>query len=106
MGNIEFTAEQMDAAHELMQRPKILGSNVRFVEPRALLHAIAREHGISYEQLVGKARHKSLVAVRKLAYRALRDAGYSYPEIGTLVGGRDHTTVMAGLEALGTLGHR
>ena len=27
----------------------------------------------------------------------LRQAGYSYPEIGLLLGGRDHTTIMHGV---------
>lgn len=41
-------------------------------------------------------RHRSLSRARDIAAYVLRErGGFSYPEIGALLGGRDHSSVMA-----------
>lgn len=58
----------------------------------ALIHEIAEPHGYTVEDIIGKARHKKLVAVRCMCIRALRDEGYSTTEIGRIMN-RDHSTI-------------
>jgi chromosomal replication initiator protein len=70
-------------------------------EPATILDAVARHFGVSVEALRGKARHKEIVAPRHLAMYLLReDARLSYPQIGTLMGGRDHTSVLHAYEKI------
>ena len=46
--------------------------------------------------LRSKEQHRSLSWARDIAAYVLRErGGFSYPEIGALLGGRDHSSVMA-----------
>lgn len=72
-----------------------------------LLHVaceIANEHGVTIEAMLGPARHKTVAAARHALMCNLRIRGYSYPEIGRLVG-RDHTTVIAAVRKCRTNEH-
>src|SRR5688572_14812829 len=71
-------------------------------EPPMILDAVARHFGVTLEDLRGKARHKEIVAPRHLAMYLLReDARLSYPQIGALLGGRDHTSALHGCKSIG-----
>jgi chromosomal replication initiation ATPase DnaA len=50
------------------------------------------------------ARQPMPTRARTELYRALRERGWSTPEIGAFCGGRHHTTVLAALGRLGTKG--
>jgi chromosomal replication initiator protein len=71
-------------------------------EPPIILDAVARYFGVTVDGLKGKARHKEIVAPRHLAMYLLReDARLSYSQIGVILGGRDHTSVLHGCEKIG-----
>jgi len=71
-------------------------------EPPTIVDAVARHFGVTVEELCGKARHKEIVAPRHLAMYLLReDARLSYPQIGALLGGRDHSSVLHACEKIG-----
>lgn len=56
---------------------------------------VCKNFGISIEDLEGRSRLRSLVMARKLfAFRARNEAYCSLSEIGILLGGRDHTSIM------------
>lgn len=63
---------------------------------RPILARVANEAGFTVAELL-KGRRQDAVDARLEAYIALREAGYSYPEIGRFVG-RDHSTVMHALK--------
>lgn len=64
---------------------------------KGILHTIACHFGISLGELVGQSRKRRVARPRQIAMYLLReDAGYSFPHISQLVGGRDHSTVMYG----------
>jgi chromosomal replication initiation ATPase DnaA len=65
----------------------------RLVTPK-ILDRICYDCGGDRASVVGPRRTKSVVAVRRKVAKRLRDMGLSYPEIGFLLGGRDHTTIM------------
>lgn len=68
-------------------------------EPPVILDAVARYFGVSVDELRGKARHKEIVAPRHLAVFLLReDARLSFPQIGQLLGGRDHSSAVHAYE--------
>lgn len=65
--------------------------------PTATLHAVAHAFGITVTELTAKGRLFTPARARQAAYMLCRDLHRrSYPEIGRLLGERDHTTVMAG----------
>lgn len=73
----------------------------RGLHPEDILHAIVAYYRISQEDLCGKGRSRSLVVPRQVAMYLLRqETDLSFPQIGRLLGGRDHTTVMHGYEKI------
>lgn len=70
-------------------------------EPPAILEAVARYFGVTVDELRGKARNKEIVAPRHLAMYLLReDARLSFPQIGQMLGGRDHSSVVHACEKI------
>lgn len=64
-----------------------------------ILQAICRYYGLSLPALRSQHRDRKHVVPRHLAMYLLReDARLSLPEIGGLLGGRDHTTVLHGCD--------
>jgi chromosomal replication initiator protein len=56
---------------------------------------IAERYGVSISDLLGKRRTQNIANTRQIAmYLCRRLTGCSYPEIGALFGGRDHSTVI------------
>jgi chromosomal replication initiator protein len=77
----------------------IVDATRRAVRPETILEAITRYYNVSLPDLQSKARDKRVVGPRQVAMFLLRDeTGLSLNDIGSLLGGRDHTTVMHGCE--------
>ena len=68
------------------------------ISPERIIQAIISFSGITNEALRGKGRAKQVVLPRQVAMYLLReDTGASLVEIGRLLGGRDHSTVLHGV---------
>lgn len=66
-----------------------------------LLEIVARFYNLTVEELKGPARSRRIVLPRQIAMYLLREeAGLSFPQIGSELGGRDHSTVMHGHEKI------
>lgn len=61
-----------------------------------IIRDVCQKHGITRDQLNSKRKTANLLPPRQEAYYRLREAGYSLQRIATLMGGRDHTTVLHG----------
>ena len=73
----------------------------RRVRPESVLDAVVRHFNVTLADLQGKARDKRVVVPRQVAMYLLREATpLSLNEIGALLGGRDHTTVLHGCEKI------
>jgi chromosomal replication initiator protein len=71
------------------------------VEPEIVLALVARNCGISLDQLTGPVRKRELVQARQIAMYLLRQLlDLPYAGIGALFGGRDHATVMHSVEKI------
>lgn len=65
------------------------------LDSKELVRTVARSFGVSTEQLIGRDRSRDIALPRQVAMYLLReDANVSLPQIGEVLGGRDHTTVM------------
>ncbi len=67
----------------------------RNISPRRVIEAVATSEGIAVDDLLGQNRSAKIAIPRQLAMYILREfSEISLPQIGELLGGRDHTTVL------------
>ena len=82
------------ALADLMSRPSTLTLN-------EIVSTVAAFFNISRDDLLGRGRNKELVYPRQIAmYLAREEMQMTLPLIGESLGGRDHTTVMYGVEKI------
>jgi chromosomal replication initiator protein len=66
-----------------------------------IISAVANFYHLEEEVLIRRGRSKEVAAARQMAmYLAREETGASLPQIGEVLGGRDHTTVMYGWEKI------
>jgi chromosomal replication initiator protein len=69
------------------------------LEADQILTAVASVFGISTEELLGRGRSRDVALPRQVAMYLMREeVNASLPQIGEVLGGRDHTTVMYACE--------
>ena len=79
----EALAEHADAAR-------------RVLDVQSIVEAVARFFGLPENEILGSKRTRAVTLPRQLAmFLARRLTPLSFPEIGRLMGGKNHTTVMA-----------
>jgi chromosomal replication initiator protein len=82
------------ALADLLSRPSNLTLN-------EIISTVAAFFNISRDDLLGRGRNKELVYPRQIAmYLAREEMQMTLPLIGESLGGRDHTTVMYGVEKI------
>jgi chromosomal replication initiator protein len=82
----------VDAALEALYP---LGRPQQEPQPDAILQAVCRHFHISAEQLIGPSRARHITYARHVAMYLLRSYGdHGLAQIGQLLGGRDHSTVL------------
>lgn len=65
------------------------------IQPSEVVNKVAEAWGVSVERLLSRERTKEVALPRQIAMYLLRqEANISLPQIGEVLGGRDHTTVM------------
>jgi len=62
-----------------------------------LLNKTSEVFDLSVTELAGNQRYKYLMPARFAMYKALRERAWSYPRIGKLFGGKDHSTIIHGV---------
>ena len=89
------TEEQLEETlQDIIEVPKTLTT-------QEVIKAVSRFYHISEQKLVGRKRSKDIVRPRQVAmYLARKETQASLPEIGNALGGRDHTTVIYGVEKI------
>ena len=69
--------------------------------PKQILNAVATHYRVRLADLIGPKREKSIARPRQIAMYMIREeTQVSLPEIGRILGGRDHTTVMYGCDKI------
>jgi len=67
-----------------------------------ILRAVCEFYGVDLRTLQGRGRSRNIVGPRQVAMYLLREeTDASLVDIGALIGGRDHTTVMYGCDKIG-----
>jgi chromosomal replication initiator protein len=95
---IPLTTELVDSALiDLVPDPKSL-------EPEQIIQTVAQAFGITQELMLARDRSRKVALPRQVAMYLLREeAQISLPQIGEVLGGRDHTTVMYGCDKIADL---
>jgi chromosomal replication initiator protein len=71
----------------------------QLLNPNTILKMVCESFGVTLKDLQGKKRTQNLVIPRHLAMYLLRnDLDLNLETIGQLLGGRDHTTIMHGID--------
>ncbi len=69
------------------------------LEPNRVVDIVASSFGITRDKLMGRDRSREAALPRQVVMYLLRqEANVSLPQIGEVLGGRDHTTVMYACE--------
>jgi chromosomal replication initiator protein len=76
-------------------------TNRKRVTPEMVLKLVSEYYHVEVPVLQGRGRSRNIVIPRQVAMYLLREeTGCSLVEIGSLLGGRDHTTVMYGCDKM------
>jgi chromosomal replication initiator protein len=74
------------------------------LEPRQVVDLVAHTFGIPMERMLGRDRSREVALPRQVAMYLLREeANVSLPQIGEVLGGRDHSTVLYACEKVADL---
>jgi chromosomal replication initiator protein len=72
------------------------------LSPEQIVSAVARHYHLSEDDLVGRSRRRQVSVPRQLAMYLIREeTESSLPQIGDILGGRDHSTIIHGCEKIG-----
>jgi len=90
-----MTLEVAEAAlsNLLPQRSKLTSEQI--------IKAVARHFDVKVAALEGRSRSRTIARPRQIAMYLIREeTGASLPQIGAMLGGRDHTTILYGCERI------
>ena len=66
-------------------------------DPQHIIQTNAALNGLTVKDITGRGRLRFVVAVRQEIETQLHEAEFGYREIGSLLGGRDHSTIFWGV---------
>ncbi len=90
----------LDHAQQILA--SMVNAKKKIVTIKKIAMSVAEFYSITVEDLIKQSRRKEYVKPRQTAmYLARKELGTSFPAIGDFFGGRDHTTVMHGVEKIG-----
>lgn len=73
---------------------------------KRLVQSVADCFSITYGELIGDGRARRYVEARVVVVAVLRERGWSFPKIGRLLGGRDHSTICHAMNIFETYARR
>lgn len=74
------------------------------VTPTQVLDAVAYYFKVGTDELQGRRRNRNIALPRQVAMFLMREiTGTSYPQIGQMLGGRDHSTILHGCDKITTM---
>ena len=106
---LRLSSVHKDLTRELMPEDvlPLLGRGKQtsiIIRPDNIISAVCSVYNLKTTQLKGAKRDSSLVGPRHICMFLLKEeVGLTYVEIGNLLGGRDHTTIMHGVNKIKTL---
>ena len=79
----------------------VISDDKKTLTPEKIKSAVAEYYGITTEDLDSSKRSRNISYPRHIAVFLIRkEIGLSYPAIGKLFGGKDHTSMMHSVEVI------
>jgi chromosomal replication initiator protein len=76
----------------------------RELPPSEIIESVAHHFGLEISQLTGRSRKRDIARPRQIAMYLIREeTGASLPQIGDILDGRDHSTILYGCERVADL---
>ena len=76
----------------------------RSASPDQIINLVSDHYGVAVSVLQGRGRSRDVARPRQIAMYLIREeTGTSLPQIGGLMGGRDHTTILYGCDKIAEL---
>ncbi len=98
MARMNGVAVTMDVATQALN-DVALNNRRRQITPARIVEVVAKFYNCSEKEMRGRGRSKDIVVPRQVAMYVIRhETDRSLADIGTELGGRDHTTVIHGTE--------
>jgi len=86
-----------DALEPLQEAPCTEVPSTDSFTPASILNAVAIHYNVPLESLQGRKRDSRLILARQIAIYLMREkTNYRLEDIGKLLGGRDHSTILRG----------
>lgn len=99
-GFLNKMAISVDLAAQALN-DSLLNSRKKLVTKERIIDAVANFYNVEMKDLLGKSRSADIVLPRQVAMYIIREqTDHSLVEIGQSLGGRDHTTIMHGLDKI------
>lgn len=99
-GFLNKMAISVDLAAQALN-DSLLNSRKKLVTKERIIDAVANFYNVEMKDLLGKSRNADIVLPRQVAMYIIREqTDHSLVEIGQSLGGRDHTTIMHGLDKI------
>ena len=105
---LEGAVKKIYALHTYMNLPLTLETAAAAIDdiykenpginpkPSYIIETVSKFYGVSSEDIIGERRGKDIVSARHCAVYLIRTlTKYSLPEIGAILGGRNHSTILA-----------
>lgn len=93
--NAQFTGVKIDLDYTKNALKQLFNVHHRVISVENIQKTVTEYYNIKLSELLGKSRKRSIVRPRQMAmYLSKEITDKSYPEIGELFGGKDHTTVL------------
>ena len=74
------------------------------VGPNEVIRKVAESFGVALDRILSRERSREVALPRQIAMYLLRqESNISLPQIGEALGGRDHTTIMYGIDKIADL---
>lgn len=90
--NNQYAVIELDVAQKAL---KDFFNEPKIVTPKLILKSVCDYFNITEEEIKGKKKNREIALPRQIAMYIMRTvANLTYPMIGELIGGRDHSTVM------------
>ncbi len=102
VNKIRAYVELMGGAVDIDVAQRLLADTLqRAKTPIAMVKSMCEKLGVSYDAVCGNGRSRGLVMARQIMMTVLKSAtGLSLSEIGNMVGGRNHATVLYGISQI------
>lgn len=91
----------LDLAQSILGKQEEDYKQRHHLDPDRVIKMVAKYYSVTESMLRGSKRDKSIVYPRQILMYILRtECGQNYMNIGDFLGGRDHTTIMHGVEKI------